>query len=331
MLSQSVDGGATWTTRTAVSGLGLGVDYPFIATGPDATRLSRQAVWLGFTDMRTRQISMVVARTTSKGGLGAFTPPFIVGQTPGSYGNASVGPAGEIAVTWQTNTAGQGPAKIYTNVNTAGIGNLNAWRGDVQAADTNVGGFDFIPAQPDRSIDALPNIEFDRAPDSPTRGRLYMVYTDENGNESNDTDIVLQYSDNRGASWSGKKIVNDDRSGRSQFLPSLAIDQSTGYVAITWMDARNSKRNNTAQLWGTVSVNRGASVMPNQMISAGASYQGGADAYSADDLDFGDYLGLVYTNGKFTAVWTDNSNSTKNNPDGTSRSMDLYVASVTVS
>ena len=331
MVSQSVDGGATWTTRTAVSGLGLGVDYPFFATGPDATRLSRQTLWLGFTDTRTKQIKMVVARGTSKGGLGAFTAPFVVGETAGSYGSAAVGPLGEIAVAWQTNVGGQGPAKIYTDVNTAGLGNRFAWRGDTLAANTNVGGFDYVPAQPDRSIDAVATIRFDRAANSPTNGRLYMVYTDEDGNESNDTDIVLQYSDNRGASWSGKQIVNDDISGRSQFLPSLAIDQNTGYVAMTWMDSRNSKNNNTAELWGTVSVNHGASVMANKKISAGVSYEGGADAYSTDDLDFGDYLGLVYINGKFTAVWSDNSNSTRNNPDGTTKGMDLYVAVVTVS
>lgn len=328
MLSQSTDGGATWTTKTAVSGLGLGIDYPFIAVGPDATRLSRQAVWVGFTDTRARQIKMVVARTTRLGGLGAFTAPFLVGETRGTYGAAAVGPAGEVAVVWQSSGANSGA--IYSDVNTAGIGNLNAWRGDRTVATTNVGTFDAIPAQPDRTIFALPKVEFDRAPNSPTRGRLYMTYTDEDGNESNDTDIVFQYSDNRGLNWAGKKIVNDDNTRASQFLPSLAVDQTTGYVAVTWMDARNSRRNNTAELWGTVSVNRGASFFANRKISAGASYEGGADGYSADDLDFGDYAGLAYHGGRITAVWVDNSNSTRDNPDGTSRGMDIYTAVITV-
>jgi hypothetical protein len=48
------------------------------------------------------------------------------------------------------------------------------------------------------------------------------------------------------------------------------------------------------------------------------------------DYDFGDYEGVAFANGKFIAVWADNSNSTHDNPNGASL-FDLYTAVVTVS
>jgi len=39
---------------------------------------------------------------------------------------------------------------------------------------THVGGFDFIPAQPDRSVDAEPGLAWDRT-GGPHAGRVYLV------------------------------------------------------------------------------------------------------------------------------------------------------------
>jgi len=220
-------------------------------------------------------------------------------------------------------------SKIMLDVDADGLGTGKTWGADRYVADTNVGGFDKIPAQPNRSIDANVGLAFDRSANSSTRGRLYMVYTDENGNESNDTNVMLRYSDNLGTSWSSPLKVNDDATNRSQFLPAMAVDQSNGNVAIVWRDARNSSGNNTAELWGTVSTTHGTSVRPNVKISSGVSNQAAAGGVGVD-YDFGDYQGVAFANGKFVAVWADNSNSVGGNPNGASL-FDLYTAVVTVS
>ena len=52
--------------------------------------------------------------------------------------------------TW---TGGQGPATIYVNTDADGLG-AGGFGARVTVTTTNVGGFDFIPAQSGRSVDA---------------------------------------------------------------------------------------------------------------------------------------------------------------------------------
>jgi hypothetical protein len=328
IVARSSNGGQSFTASTAVGGQGLGIDYPIIATGPDATNLNQETIWVGYTDTKAKRVRVVAARSTGLGNLSGFTAPTTVSDASGSYGSIAVGPAGQVVLAWQTNAGGQGPSNIMLDVDPDGLGTARTWGADKLVGSTNVGGFDYIPAQPNRSIDAGIGLAFDRSTSSSTKGRLYLVYTDENGNESNDTNVMLRYSDNLGTNWNSPLKVNDDNTTRSQFLPAMSVDPSTGNVAIVWRDARNSSGNNTAELWGTVSVNHGVSVRPNVKISAGMSSQSAANGVGSD-YDFGDYQGVSFRNGKFIAVWADNSNSTRDNPNGATL-FDLYTAVVTV-
>jgi hypothetical protein len=328
IVARSSNGGQSFTASTAVSGQGLSVDFPIIATGPDATNLNQETVWVGFTNTSLKRVRVVAARSTGLGNLSGFSAPVTVADAAGSFGSIAVGPAGQVVMAWQTNTGSQGPSNIMLDVDADGLGTGKTWGTDRLVGATNVGGFDKIPAQPNRSIDANVGLAFDRSANSSTRGRLYMVYTDENGNESNDTNVMLRYSDNLGTNWSSPLKVNDDATNRSQFLPAMAVDQSNGNVAIVWRDARNSSGNNTAELWGTASTTHGVSVRPNVKISAGVSNQAAAGGVGVD-YDFGDYEGVAFANGKFVAVWADNSNSVGGNPNGASL-FDLYTAVVTV-
>ena len=59
-----------------------------------------------------------------------------------------------------------------------------------------------------------------------------------------------------------------------------------------------------------------------------------AGTFNADrannTIDLGDYIGLTFRNGVFWPVWSDNSNSTRDNPNGRLRALDLYIAKVTM-
>jgi hypothetical protein len=113
--------------------------------------------------------------------------------------------------------SGQGGGKIFVNVDPDGLG--PAGFGDrVFVTQTHVGGFDFIPAQPDRSIDAEVGLAWDRT-GGPHAGRVYMVNTAEQPNESDNTDIYVRHSDDNGATWSAGVRVNDD-STRQQPVPA---------------------------------------------------------------------------------------------------------------
>ncbi len=150
-------------------------------------------------------------------------------------------------------------------------------------------------------------------------------------------DIQLRYSDDTGATWSPPMRVNDDATTNSQFLPRIALDQTTGNVAIAWYDSRNDKGNHgpgdtngvpndDAVMYATVSKDGGQTVHPNVRVGAGASNS----ADSGSGLDYGDYEGMAFHAGRFFPLWADNSNSTGDNPDGKLHQLDLYTAGVRV-
>ncbi len=44
----------------------------------------------------------------------------------------------------------------------------------------------------------------------PAHGRVYLVSTNEEKNESDNTDVSVRHSDDSGMTWSGPTRVNDD-------------------------------------------------------------------------------------------------------------------------
>lgn len=256
----------------------------------------------------------------------------IPGTNNCTYGDIAIGPAGQVMQTCSLTESGQGGGKVFVNLDPDGLG--PAGFGDrVFVAETHVGGFDFIPPQPDRSVDAETGLAWDRT-GGPHNGRVYLVYTKEQQNESDDTDIYVRYSDDNGATWSAGVRVNDDQTTNSQFLPKIALDQTTGNLAVVWYDARNDLGsgagdtdgipNDDAQFWGAFSTNGGLSFTPDLQISAGTSNSHD----SGNGIDYGDYSGLAFYGGVAHPAWSDNSNSTGTNPDGALHQLDIYTASV---
>jgi hypothetical protein len=276
------------------------------------------------------------APVSGLGQVGAFLAGEVVpGSNNCTYGDVAIGPAGQVMQACNLTTTGQGGGKIFVNVDPDGLGPMGF--GDrVFVAETHVGGFDFIPPQPDRSVDAEVGLAWDRTGGA-HNGRVYAVYTKEQKNESDDMDIYVRYSDDDGATWSEGVRVNDDNTKNSQFLPKISLDQTTGNIAVVWYDSRNDLGtggagdtdgvpNDDAQVWGAFSTNGGTSFTPNIQISAGTSNSHD----SGNAIDYGDYTGLSFFGGLAHPAWADNSNSTGNNPDGTLHQLDIYTAAVAV-
>ena len=309
-------------------------DQPSIAVGANS-------VWVSFTASSAQgtQGKNVQAFGASIFGLGRFGAFSATENVPspgnGDYGDTAVGPAGQVMVTYQNTQNGQGGADVYTAVDPDGLGPAGFAK-PVKAAHSHIGGFDFIPAQPNRSIDVEANLAWDRSGGA-HNGRVYLVWTDENPNESDNTDIYLQHSDDNGATWSPAVRVNDDRTSNSQYDPTISLDQSSGAVALSWYDTRNDLGtggpgdldgipNDDFQVWATDTTNGGATLAPNFRVSRGTS-----SAVAANDFfDVGDYTHSAFVGGSFWPAWSDNSNSTGDNPDGTHHQFDLYAARVPI-
>ncbi len=332
LVALSTNGGISFTKVADVVTNG---DQPSIAVG-------QNSVWISYTFFPGTQIQAFGAPITGPGQFGSFTAPESVPSphSNGDYGDTAVSPAGQVMVTYQNATNGQGGTNIYTAVDPDGLGPAGFTPGSLAAnsrvAHSHVGGFDFIPAQPDRSIDAEANLAWDRSGGSHT-GRVYLVWTQETPNESDNTDIMLQHSDDDGATWSPAVQLNDDHTTNSQYDPAIALDQSSGDVAVSWYDTRNDLGsggsgdtdgipNDDFQIWATDSTNGGISWAPNFRVSQGTSNAIDANSY----FDVGDYTHAAFVAGSFWPAWSDNSNSTGDNPDGTLHQLDLYTAKVSI-
>jgi hypothetical protein len=301
------------------------VDQPTITTGAGE-------VWVIFN--AGGPMYATGAAVTGLGVVGSFFAGEVVpGTNNCTYGDVAIGPSGQVMQVCSLTESGQGGGKLFVNVDRDGLG--PAGFGDrVLAAATHVGGFDFIPPQPDRSVDAEPGLAWDRS-DGAHNGRVYLVYTLEQKNESDNTDIYVRFSDDGGMTWSSGVRVNDDSTVNSQFLPKIALDPTSGKLAVVWYDARNDLGtggpgdtdgipNTDAQFWGSFSTNGGASFGPNVQISAGTSNA----PDSGNGIDYGDYTGLAFYGGIAHPAWADNSNSTGNNPDGALHQLDIYTTAV---
>ena len=339
-IALSTDGGLTFSVianiaappksnGTKASGDNRGlfrfVDQPTITA-------ARGEVWVVFN--AGGPIFATGAPVTGLGQVGAFLPGEVApGSNNCTYGDIAIGPAGQVMQSCSLTESGQGGGKVFVNLDPDGLG--PAGFGDrVFVAATHVGGFDFIPPQPDRSVDAESGLAWDRSGGA-HNGRVYLVYTKEQQNESDDTDIYVRYSDDEGATWSDGVRVNDDATANSQFLPKISLDPTSGKLAVVWHDSRadlgaggagdtDGVANDDAQFWGAFSSDAGASFTPNVQISAGTSNSHA----SGNGIDYGDYSGLSFFGGVAHPAWADNSNSTGSNPDGALHQLDIYTAAV---
>ena len=303
------------------------VDQPTITAG-------KGEVWLVFNG--GGPIVATGAKVSGFGKVGAFiTPEVVPGTNNCTYGDVAIGPSGQVMQVCSLTESGQGGGKLFVSVDPDGLGPAGFGTA-VFVTDTHVGGFDFIPAQPDRSVDAEPGLAWDRT-GGPHNGRVYLVYTLEQPNESNNMDIYVRFSDDNGATWSGPVRVNDDKTKNSQFLPKISLDPTTGNLAVVWYDSRkdlgtggagdtDGVPNDDAQFWGAFSTDGGQTFTTNIQISAGTSNSHD----SGNAIDYGDYTGLSFYKGIAHPAWADNSNSTRNNPDGPLHGLDIYTAAVTM-
>jgi uncharacterized repeat protein (TIGR01451 family) len=313
VVARSTDGGQTYTQFTQVAttpdiGALPGNDKWHLATGPDPFNPVQQNVYIAWTQNVQEAAGVdqriVVSRSTDGGATFSapviINDPSIVGTRAGNlFADPAVGPNGEVYVAWNDINAGQ----VFVDVSldggiTFGTDNLVTTSGTGFATS--------IPAQPDRGVVVGPTIDTDRSGRSPFKGRLYVVYTDLGPGGLPDTNIFVRFSDDLGATWSARTLVNDDGGTNSQFLPWLDVDQETGLVAVVWYDARNDPSNRKVDVFMGVSTDGGVSFQPNTRVSDGQSDQS-VNNPNRTANNYLEYIGVAILDCVAFPVWSDNS------------------------
>jgi subtilisin-like proprotein convertase family protein len=182
------------------------------------------------------------------------------------------------------------------------------------------------------------------------QGRLYITFTGRfDGAPDASTDIIMLASDDGGLSWgaladaandfSSGVQVNDDNgptdgisgttpgapSGRTQLQPQVAVDQYTGNVVVSFLDARNDPSDARVATYVAVSNDGGdtftANIYANPNNTAIDAITGksvilgpipdneSADNPSQDAFGFGQTQGLAVADGRIIPVWASNQNA----------------------
>ena len=188
-------------------------------------------------------------------------------------------------------------------------------------------------------------------PNSPHPGRIYAAFvdyfknTDPNThvNPTTNTDIVLGFLDPGSTSWTLESIVNDDNaitdgfsgsggvgtfaytSGRTQFQPEIAVDQTTGTLVLSWRDARDDAANARVATYIATSLDGGETFSPEtyanpqntatdaitgQTVNLGpmADNQSSGNPQTDAAFGFGNQMGLAVSSGHIIPIWAGNLN-----------------------
>jgi hypothetical protein len=95
------------------------------------------------------------------------------------------------------------------------------------------------------------------------RGRFYLVWPNYNGHG---TDIDVVHSSDDGRTWSKPVRVNDNFQPSDDANPTIAVNDR-GIVGVVWNDRRNDHGTSCYRLFGSASLDGGATFLPNVPLS----------------------------------------------------------------
>ena len=206
----STDGGKTFAWIATLGTSGGTLDQPSIATGPGGTAAAG-SVWLTYRN-NDNFIYAAGAPVTGLGAVGKFiAPQKSLGSLGDNFGDIQVGPKGQVAIDYQSDTAPPNQATIFVDTDPSGLGAGPGFVGAVAVTTTFMGNNNPVQASPQRMPDAEANMAWDRSGSfgNANNGRLYIAFTNAptfvtpDGTPGNkDTDIDEVYSDDGGKTWS---------------------------------------------------------------------------------------------------------------------------------
>lgn len=293
-IQKSTDGGKTYDDG---SWCGLrhpkDQDKPWLCADPKTGNIA--CSWTEFDKYNSKDLakdhSRILFAQSTDGGK-SFSDAVAISQFEGNCLDdddtaegavPAYGPNGEIYVAWAYDE------KIWFDRSTDGG---KAWlEKDIVAAE-QPGGWVVEISGLGRS-NVMPVLVCDLS-EGPNRGALYLCWGDQR-NGPNDTDIFMSKSVDGGLTWSASTRVNNDKKGRQQFFPWLAIDQVTGHLYTVFYDRRNHTDDQT-DVYVAVSQD-GAKTFKNLKVSA--------KPFKPDtSVFFGDYNHISAHDGVVRPIWT---------------------------
>jgi hypothetical protein len=235
--AMSEDDGVHWRKVNGFDGSGFTGATPRLAVSP---RLQNRChLWITVHD----QFGALRCASADIRGLGwssvagphswRWSEPLLEGA-PIKFHAIAVGPAGQVIVVATQGTppeTGNRPVTFRTFSNPGGY---------PSAAFTHLASADFTLANmgftefPIAFVDALPVLAWDRV-----RNVLYLTYTSRApGAPDSATHIAIRHFRETAGQW-GVEVTASPPSTQARFHPWIAVDDSSGHVALAWYDTRD--------------------------------------------------------------------------------------------
>ncbi len=195
----------------------------------------------------------------------------------------AIGPNGEVYVSWA------GPnGLVFQSSLDGGV----TWQNQETPIIQTPNGWDYSISGLNR-CNGLPYTMCDIS-NSPYKGTIYVNWTDQRVSNT-DTDVFIVKSTDGGATWSNAIRVNNDAPGKHQFMSTMCIDQTTGYVYVLYYDRRNHSGNDSTDVYMAVSKD-GCNTFQNFKVNQ-RSFKPNASTF------FGDYIGISAHNNVIRPIW----------------------------
>ncbi len=325
MMATSADG-KNWTNHEVTSTINnvflFFDDKPYMATDPtNAARAyvawDRNATVFDTTTGLTSQTQVVFLAQTNDGGVDWSNPAaqYTTLDTPNAVSDPDHPPANVIFAMPAVSNDGrkvyvvwidysQPHARLFLNTCTPDLINLT---NPIPTCDPSHGHSILslnTPIQTDIGCNGGRAITQDPSIAVGPNGRLYVTFADVPSGASTYS-ILLIFSDDGGATWSGPYLLNDDStaSRRQHYFPALSVVGSTGTVYVSWLDRRNDPSDCLTQTFSTYSDGTLDNATPARLnvahnfnVSAASSNQSSTlnqSNYNGNANGPGDYSGTV--------------------------------------
>ncbi len=290
---KSTDGGKTWSSGTSIGyNPPKDMDKAWPAVDPKSDQIC--VTWTQFDKYGLKDPncqSNIIFSKSSNGGK-KWNDPIALSQTHGDCIDddntaegavPAIGTDGKIFVTW----ANQGIIFMDRSYDDG-----KTWLQNDIALTKQAGGWSMnIPGI--NRCNGMPVLMTDNSK-SIHRGSLYLTWADQTNGED-DTDIWFMRSINNGDNWTQPQRINKDDSGKHQFFPWMAVDQTTGYIYIVYYDRRAYDDFRT-DVYLSYSTDGGSSF--NELKISESPFVPSSEKF------FGDYNNIAAHKGIIAPIWT---------------------------
>lgn len=291
VVHESKDKGATWSEDKFIDNdeKNLSKDQRWYHVSGDS-KGGLHATWTqsdSYASTDTTCTSTIVYSASSNGKK--WSTPKIISQTGrcaedegiviGSSSGVSVD--GKVYASWATD------GKIFFDRSFNGGERFLSMDIKVEA---QVGGWNFAVPGVKNHV-AFPQIAVDRSRGSMS-GSVFIVWTDK---RQENADVWFTRSYNGGDNWTQPYKFGDDEGKKDQFLPRLAIDQTTGYVYVIYYD-RKMYDDDKADVVVAYSVDGG--------VTFGTTVVSEVPTAPTEEQQLSSFVSIAAHKGVITPIWT---------------------------